>query len=835
MKKKCCYMVFLLVTLLGISGSSPIQVEAREDVMYVAISEEKGFPVENKPGTSDKDEIYQRYEDNSFSLMNKEFKSLNKINEFRQNLDSMIKNWIWSAASATGRFNARMVKGLFSLDLATQIKAPFQELSLDLADSLSNVATTFGIVMVALFMVIKYAMSGRIMDSVKVFLLAILTMTSFAFFSDPKGNDFFFDAVISIDHQLEKALAGVNPNFKPEGQTKFVPGQNAGEPGGEDMNSLANRLAAEVFYNNVYVPYLYMQYGTADEAEIREKSIEYKGETFDRIGALLDNDSASEAQVSFVEDITDYEVDELGNTNPIYTNANRWATLAFLYTLTNILQFVIYVSLGIVRVAFQFLLIAIPVFLPVALLFSMIVNGKDILGSYFKGLGTIMFIKGGISLLMVIFMSYVTLAYSVMNTHSNDPLDRVIVFIAWIVAPPFLFVFRRFLAVVFTPGPYASKLTRMSMALRHPIQANRQASHEKAQQRAALQNQRKAAQERYKKKQQEEEGNGSSKNDLNKVKGSNNLKSSRRNDRNQKLDANQGDKNVKENGETKNEKEDKDLNQAKNGLTDKNSIRATRKEKPEDQSSEDKDHSLKAGNKNTAPMSDKRTKRTIKSDPTNQSASIEPEASNQELKKPPRGQEESEKRTKRSEPSNQSVADEQDLNSKGAKVNRPSVNSVKKPLSEQRKQRKNQADSLEKNNQNGASLTVGDRQIDPSTGEILSDSTSKTQGKTAQTVQSVSSGASKKRSERGSQSGSRTEPTNKNHQSNLASSNESGTGKATRSSEQTTQSVKQVKKTNVSKRGNSTQPKSTKKPKRQAKVTEATKENKQEVRQPRRK
>ena len=824
-------MVFLLVTLLGISGSSPLQVEAREDVMYVAISEEKGFPVINEPGTDDKDEIYRRYEDNSFSLMNKEFKSLNKINEFRQNLDSMIKNWIWSAASATGRFNARMVKGLFSLDLATQIKAPFQELSLDLADSLSNVATTFGIVMVALFMVIKYAMSGRIMDSVKVFLLAILTMTSFAFFSDPKGNDVFFDAVISIDHQLEKALAGVNPNFKPEGQTKFVPGQNAGESGGEDIDSLANRLAAEVFYNNVYIPYLYMQYGTANETEIREKSIEYNGKTFDRIGALLDNDSASEAQVSFVEDITDYEVDELGNTNPIYTNANRWATLAFLYTLTNLLQFVIYVSLGIVRVAFQFLLIAIPVFLPIALLFSMIVNGKDILGSYFKGLGTIMFIKGGISLLMVIFMSYVTLAYSVMNTHSNDPLDRVIVFIAWIVAPPFLFVFRRFLAVVFTPGPYASKLTRMSMALRHPIQANRQASHEKAQQRAALQNQRKAAQERYKKKQEEEEGNGSSKNDLNKVKGNNNPKSSHRNDRNQKLDENKADKKAQGDGESRDKNEDKDLNQAKKGLADKNSIRATRKEKPEDHSNEDKDHSLKAGNKNTAPMSDKRTKRTIKSDPMNHSASIDPEASNQELKKPPRGQEESEKRTKRSEPINNKVSDEQDSSSKHSEINNPSVNAVKNKLSDQR----SKGDSSKGNRKNSGSISTGKYEVDPSTGEILSDSTANSQGKTAQTVQSVSSGASKKRSERGNHSGSRTEPTDKNHQGNLSSSNESGASKATRPSEQTTQSVKQVKKTNVSKRGNSTQPKSTKKSKRQAKVTEATKENKQEVRQPRRK
>lgn len=65
-----------------------------------------------------------------------------------------------------------------------------------------------------------------------------------------------------------------------------------------------------------------MQYGTADEVEIREKSIEYKGETFDRIESLLDNDSASEAQVSFVEDLTDYEVDELGSHNaPFYVSS----------------------------------------------------------------------------------------------------------------------------------------------------------------------------------------------------------------------------------------------------------------------------------------------------------------------------------------------------------------------------------------------------------------------------------------------------------------------------------------------------------------------------------
>lgn len=150
MKKKCLLFLVLLFSFIGFSASHPIQAEAKTEVMYVAVSEEKGFPVVNKEPTEDKDEIYNRYEENSFSLMNKEFSSLNKINEFRQNLDSMIKNWVWSAASAIGRFNARMVKGLFSLDLATQVKEPFQELSLDLANSLVNVATTFGLVMVAL-------------------------------------------------------------------------------------------------------------------------------------------------------------------------------------------------------------------------------------------------------------------------------------------------------------------------------------------------------------------------------------------------------------------------------------------------------------------------------------------------------------------------------------------------------------------------------------------------------------------------------------------------------------------------------------------------------------
>lgn len=751
MKKKCLLFLVLLFSFIGFSASHPIQVEAKTEVMYVAVSEEKGFPVVNKPPAEDKDEIYRRYEQNSFSLMNKEFKSrLNKINEFRQNMDSMIKNWMWSAASGVGRFNARMVKGLFSLDLATQVKEPFQELSLDLANSLVNVATTFGLVMVAFFMVIKYATTGQFFEAVKIFGLAILTMISFAIFTDPKGNELFFDGVISIDHQLEKALAGVNPNFKPEGQTHFVPGQNAGEEGEEDDNDLANRLAAEVFYNNVYVPYLYMQYGTADEEEIREQAVEYNCQSFDRIGALLDNDSASEAQVAFVEDITDYEVDELGNTNPIYTNAFRWINLAFLYLITNALQFFIYGLLGIVRIAFQFLLVAIPVFFPIALLFAMLIQGKDVLGSYFKGLGTIMFIKGGISLLMVIFMSYVTLAYSVMNNHTTDPLDRIITFIAWILAPPFLWTFRRFLGIIFTPGPYASKLSRMGTALRHPIQANRQAKAEQAAQKAARQQQREDAKARYKKKQAAAEKNGASSHGLNEVNKKNKPENALRAERNKAAEANKKavstDKEKDANGQDLNKPTDKDKQ-------DLRAQRAARKEvdpKASEQPGSD-DNELNKTNGQSGPVSDRRQNRQQSTDSPQQSTPTPEEASSQDLNKPRQGQEESEKRTQRKEQSTgsgeaQGKEKQSERDSfKEAAVGSKVAKTGKQTPAQQRQERSEPTQSTSDVGAKTKSVGTSTRQVDRTTGELASNQGSNSTHKKGQTVRNPAKAPKKER------------------------------------------------------------------------------------------
>lgn len=751
MKKKCLLFLVLLFSFIGFSASNPIQAEAKTEVMYVAVSEEKGFPVVNKPPAEDKDEIYRRYEQNSFSLMNKEFKSrLNKINEFRQNMDSMIKNWMWSAASGVGRFNARMVKGLFSLDLATQVKEPFQELSLDLANSLVNVATTFGLVMVAFFMVLKYATTGQFFEAVKIFGLAILTMISFAIFTDPKGNELFFDGVISIDHQLEKALAGVNPNFKPEGQTHFVPGQNVGEEGEEDDNDLANRLAAEVFYNNVYVPYLYMQYGTADEEEIREQAVEYNGQSFDRIGALLDNDSASEAQVAFVEDITDYEVDELGNTNPIYTNAFRWINLAFLYLITNALQFFIYGLLGIVRIAFQFLLVAIPVFFPIALLFAMLIQGKDVLGSYFKGLGTIMFIKGGISLLMVIFMSYVTLAYSVMNNHTTDPLDRIITFIAWILAPPFLWTFRRFLGIIFTPGPYASKLSRMGTALRHPIQANRQAKAEQAAQKAARQQQREDAKERYKKKQAAAEKNGASSHGLNEVNKKNKPENALRAERNKAAEANKKavstDKEKDANGQDLNKPTDKDKQ-------DLRAQRAARKEvdpKASEQPGSD-DNELNKTNGQSGPVSDRRQNRQQSADSTQQSTPTPEEASSQYLNKPRQGQEESDKRTKRKEqstgPGEAQGREKQSerASSKEAAVGSKVAKTGKQTPAQQRQERSEPTQSTSDVGAKTKSVETNARQVDRTTGELASNQGSNSTHKKGQTVRNPAKAPKKER------------------------------------------------------------------------------------------
>nr|WP_216696343.1 hypothetical protein [Enterococcus innesii] len=64
--------------------------------------------------------------------MNVEYESLNPINTFLQNANSWIKNVTFSIVVMIGKFNAELTHILFSIDIAKDVKEPFQDMALSL-------------------------------------------------------------------------------------------------------------------------------------------------------------------------------------------------------------------------------------------------------------------------------------------------------------------------------------------------------------------------------------------------------------------------------------------------------------------------------------------------------------------------------------------------------------------------------------------------------------------------------------------------------------------------------------------------------------------------------
>lgn len=465
-----------------------------------ANEEDDSFDVQKKDPTNDIDEIYDRYKDNSFSLMNVEYESLNPINTFLQNANSWIKNVTFSIVVMIGKFNAELTHILFSIDIAKDVKEPFQDMALSLGKKMNKGAMTVGIVIIALAMILRFTASGRMVEAFKVFGLALLVGISFATFNSPKGSEFFFDSVLEVDHQIENMVAGVNPQFQPNEDTS---------------QTVAEKVRSEVFYSNVYQPYLYMNYGTNDTKEITKKTVEYGGEQYDRIGALLDNDGASKKQVKFVQKVTDYEADKLNNSIISYTNSLALTGFNVLYIITNGIQTVVFFILGMLRIALQLLLIIVPVFLPIALFLAMCFVDSGILSGYFKGLFSLSLIKSGVSLFTLIFVSYIALGYKTIQS-SDSIIKSVITIIAWILAPLTIYVFRYLLASVFSSRARLLSGGMINAAF-HPFQSAKRANNQREKERSQREKDRDRKRKEFekKKKAQEESGGKNPTNELN--------------------------------------------------------------------------------------------------------------------------------------------------------------------------------------------------------------------------------------------------------------------------------------------------------------------------------
>ena len=102
-------------------------------------------PDENKvivtEPTTNVDTIYDTYKDNAFELMTKEKeKDSAFVKEAITNASAAVKTFVWAGVKDPEKFNAVMVKTLFSMDIITAIKQPIMNLTSSIATNMLGIA-----------------------------------------------------------------------------------------------------------------------------------------------------------------------------------------------------------------------------------------------------------------------------------------------------------------------------------------------------------------------------------------------------------------------------------------------------------------------------------------------------------------------------------------------------------------------------------------------------------------------------------------------------------------------------------------------------------------------
>ncbi|WPH48339.1 hypothetical protein SHT67_14265 (plasmid) [Enterococcus faecalis] len=505
----------LLVTVLLFVGcffvftqSIPVNAAPEPDENKVIIREP----------TTDVDQIYEIYKDNSFELMTQDMpkESALGIKEAIANTSSTIKNFTWAGVKGLGQFNAEMVKFLFSMDVVTPIKAPIQQLTSSIAENMLSIAGTIGISFVSLVMGIKFAAEQRFKSAVRVFLMTILIFTGLTVCKNANTANSFFNQLFDADKQIEAAFVKVNPVLGGESvsNTKTLPAQSGVGvqqvelTPDERMKSAGELIASRIFYTNVYEPYLLLNYGSSNPKVVREKQVEYKGTNYDRINILLDNDVTSDENITLHEKVTEYEAEELKNRSIMYFKNWENAFFGIFYLVVNLIQSVVYFVLCFVRLIVAVMQIFMLPLLPILLFTGLFIIGINVFANYFKGFGITIFLKAMVGFACIFFATFLSLGFQLSNAVDN-PSQKILTILIYLLTPLGLYFFRTFIGGLFTGRV---KLADAMAFATHPVRTERnlrQAAQEKKKEnktrRKAAQEERKAA---IKKRKQEAKMNG---------------------------------------------------------------------------------------------------------------------------------------------------------------------------------------------------------------------------------------------------------------------------------------------------------------------------------------
>lgn len=400
--------------------------------------------------TTDPNVLYDRYKNNSFELMTKDKEGSSGLKKMIANFSGTIKTFFWEATKGLGNVNTEMVKFLFNMDVVSAIRTPIQTLTATIATNMLSIAGTIGISFVAITIAIKFAGEQNFKKAFGLFGMTILIFTGLSVLRNSTASDSFFNTVFSIDRTVETAMVSVNPVLG----DNSVPLEK--DKNGEDVYDSNKRLkgagdmiATRVFFTNVYEPYLLMNYGTTNMETIRKKKVTYDEKEYDRINLLLDNDISTEKGEDVHEQATEYEAEDLENKTIQHYNNFTNAIMILFYLVVNLIQTVAYFVLCFVRIIVGVLQVFMIPILPFLLLYGLFMTFSNVFKNYAKAMAMTIFLKGMAGFACILFATFLSYGFQLSST-MNNPWQKLLTILIYLLAPFGLYFFRTFLGSLFT-------------------------------------------------------------------------------------------------------------------------------------------------------------------------------------------------------------------------------------------------------------------------------------------------------------------------------------------------------------------------------------------------
>ncbi|EGP5708888.1 hypothetical protein ACJQ40_002305 [Enterococcus faecium] len=456
-------------------------------------------------------EVYDTYKNNTFPLMTGGTDDLGKIAQAVASVSTAVKEGMWAFTRMIGNMNAQMVKVMFNLDVLSPIKTTLISITASLSGSMMSIASTIGILITAIMMITRYIIMGKMRQVIRVFLATVMIFTCFAFLKDTKTSTVFFNKLFDIDNVVSSAIVNVNP---------VLDGSNPEEEASEEEPLDANKriqkageaMASRIFYSDVYEPYLLLNYGTSNQEEIRKKgSIEIDKKIYDRIDVVLDEfESSSKDSGNLKKAVLEKETTDFKNQNISYTRNFLQAIVAVFYAITNIIQTIVFLTLGLVRIAMSLVQGLLMPLLPILLLLSLFQILDNILWNYGKAFFIAMLAKGMIGFAIIMFASYISLGFTEASK-SGDLFTKIVTIIIYLVSPFFLYYFRNVIIAALTGRLSITDLPAMTV---HPMATAKNIGEKMKASREERKQAKKEARDKAKKKkeaeQKEKEKNGNS-------------------------------------------------------------------------------------------------------------------------------------------------------------------------------------------------------------------------------------------------------------------------------------------------------------------------------------